>query len=110
MTTTATPSHRPAARSARNPQRDFLELSRRMKDAGLMARRPGWYLARGRLLAAGFAGAAALLLTLGPSLGQPAVAAPCRARRTQASFLGPGAAHQQGPRCRPRARLLAAAA
>ena len=60
-----------------------------------MARRPGWYLARGLLLAAGFAGATALLLTLGPSLWQLAVAALFGVLFTQAAFLGHDAAHQQ---------------
>lgn len=55
------------AGTARNAQRDFFVLSRRIKDAGLMDRRPGWYAARAAVLVAGFAGATTLLLTLGPT-------------------------------------------
>lgn len=77
------------------PANDFLELSRRVKAAGLMARRPGWYAARGIVLAAGFAGATALLLSLGQTPWQLAVAALFGVLFTQAAFLGHDAAHQQ---------------
>lgn len=94
MTTIAEP-RQPRTRSTPNPQRDFLDLSRRIKNSGLMDRRYGWYLARGVILAAGFAGATALLLTLGSSPWQLAVAALFGVLFTQAAFLGHDAAHQQ---------------
>src|SRR5690625_208000 len=86
MTTIAEP-RQPRTRSTPNPQRDFLDLSRRIKNSGLMDRRYGWYLARGVILAAGFAGATALLLTLGSSPWQLAVAALFGVLFTQAAFL-----------------------
>ena len=95
MTTTAEPTAARATRTARNPQRDFLELSRRVKAAGLMARRPGWYIFRGVVLLAGFAGATTLLFLLGSSPWQLAVAALFGVLFTQAAFLGHDAAHQQ---------------
>lgn len=82
-------------RSSRNAQRDFLHLSRRIKDSGLMDRRYGWYLGRGVILAVGFAGATALLVILGSSPWQLAVAALFGVLFTQAAFLGHDAAHQQ---------------
>lgn len=90
----STPS--PTVRPPRQrPVNDFLELSRRVKAAGLMARRPGWYAARAAVLAAGFAGAGALLLSLGRTPWQLAVAALFGVLFTQAAFLGHDAAHQQ---------------
>lgn len=91
MTATATPT----SRAARNPQREFLELSRQVKAAGLLGRRPGWYIFRGAVLATGFAGATVLLLTLGSSPWQLAVAALFGVLFTQSAFLGHDAAHQQ---------------
>ncbi|WP_022917778.1 fatty acid desaturase family protein [Ruania albidiflava] len=92
MTTTAAA---PKVRARPNPQRDFLDLSRRVKAAGLMDRRPGWYVARAAILVAGFAGATLLLLTLGSSPWQLAVAALFGVLLTQAAFFGHDAAHQQ---------------
>src|SRR5699024_2369872 len=93
--TTITPPRQPRTRSTPNPQRDFLDLSRRIKNSGLMDRRYGWDLGGGLMLAAGSAGAAVLLLTLGSSPWQLAVAALFGVLCTQAAFLGHDAAHQQ---------------
>lgn len=60
-----------------------------------MDRRPGWYVARAGALLAGFAGATALLVTLGSSPWQVAVAALFGVLFTQAAFFGHDAAHQQ---------------
>ncbi len=91
MTATADATRAPK----RNPQRDFFELSRRVKAAGLMDRRPGWYIGRALVLLAGFAGAFTLLFTLGTSPWQLAVAALFGILFTQAAFFGHDAAHQQ---------------
>ena len=106
MTTTAATTAASTARATRNPQRDFLELSRRVKAAGLLNRRPGWYISRGVVLLAGFAGATALLLMLGSSPWQLAVAALFGVLFTQAAFLGHDAAHQQVFSTGPRNELL----
>lgn len=93
MTTVApTPTTR---RPKQRPARDFHELSRRVKDAGLMGRRRGWYAARAVVLAAAFAGATVLLLTLGQSMWQLAVAALFGVLFTQTAFFGHDAGHQQ---------------
>ncbi|UFU03722.1 acyl-CoA desaturase [Ruania suaedae] len=102
----------PPPRAARpNPAKDFLVLSRRVKAAGLMRRRPGWYLARAVVLACAFAGAIALLLTLGQSPWQLAVAGLFGVLLTQAAFFGHDAAHQQvfdsAPRNEWLSRILA---
>ena len=92
MTITSAP---PAQRPRPRPARDFHELSRRVKDAGLMGRRRGWYAMRAIALAVGFAGATALLLTLGQSMWQLAVAALFGVLFTQTAFFGHDAGHQQ---------------
>lgn len=92
MTTTTIPARRaPRNRSTR----DFFELSERVKAAGLMRRRIGWYAARTALVATGLGLAGVALLTLGRSPWQLAVAAACGVLLTQAAFLGHDAAHQQ---------------
>ncbi|ROR72797.1 fatty acid desaturase family protein [Bogoriella caseilytica] len=90
---TAAPSPRRAPR--KSPTKDFLELQRRVKAAGLMRRQYGWYAFRMVALAAAFAGAFVLLFTLGNSPWQLAVAALFGVLFTQAAFLGHDAAHQQ---------------
>src|SRR5699024_12739757 len=54
---------------------DFFELSRKVKDAGLMQRRVGRYITRMIFLGLALAGAFTLLLTLGNYYWQLAVAA-----------------------------------
>ncbi|QSB15973.1 acyl-CoA desaturase [Natronosporangium hydrolyticum] len=90
-TSTVSPS-----RSPRNPSAaSFLELSRQVKDDGLMNRRLGWYAGRAGLLVAGFATAGVLLFTLGRSPWQLAVAVFVGVLLTQTAFLGHDAAHHQ---------------
>jgi len=90
--TTATTTTRPPRK---RPVNDFLELSRQVKAAGLTGRRYGWYVGRVLVLAAAFAGAFALLLSLGRTPWQLAVAVLFGVLFTQAAFLGHDAAHQQ---------------
>ncbi len=91
MTITAASTDRPRP----NPTRDFHELSRRVKSAGLTGGRPGWYAARAVLLALALAGATTLLLTVGQSPWQLAVAALFAVLLTQVAFFGHDAGHQQ---------------
>ena len=74
---------------------EFAELSRRIKDAGLMAPRAGYYtvkiLGTAVLLIAGWA----VFLLLGPSWWQMATAVVLGVAFTQAAFLGHDAGHKQ---------------
>lgn len=83
------------AAPAQTSQRAFFELNQRVKDAGLLDRRLGWYAGRAAVLAVAFAGAFALLVTIGQSPWQLAVAVLFGVLFTQAAFLGHDAAHQQ---------------
>lgn len=74
---------------------DFLQLSAQIKEAGLLDRRPLWYIGRGVVLATGFAVAFTLLFTLGSTWWQLAVAAAFGVLFTQAAFVAHDAAHQQ---------------
>lgn len=102
MTTTAAPRPARAARAPRTQgpraeaqTRDYFELSQRVKDAGLMGRNVRSYMIRTALLALAFVGAFVLLLTLGSTWWQLAVAALFGILFTQAAFIGHDAAHQQ---------------
>ncbi|ATG52452.1 acyl-CoA desaturase [Brachybacterium vulturis] len=105
MTTTATSRPTRATRvdratPARGPRadaqtRDYFELSERVKDAGLMGRNVRSYMVRTAVLALALVGAFVLLLTLGSTWWQLAVAALFGILFTQAAFLGHDAAHQQ---------------
>jgi len=74
---------------------EFAELSRRIKDAGLMAPRAGYYtvkiLGTAGLLIAGWS----VFLLLGPSWWQMATALVLGVAFTQAAFLGHDAGHKQ---------------
>jgi fatty acid desaturase len=88
-----------AARPAIAPERprgsEFAELSRQVRAAGLMRRRPGWYTAalgiNLLLLAAGWTAFA----LLGRSWWQIAVAVFLAVMFTQTAFLGHDAGHRQ---------------
>lgn len=92
----ATTGRRTVKQPGENPQvSDFFELSRKVKDAGLMERRVGRYIARMIFLGLALAGAFTLLFTLGDTYWQLAVAALFGVLFTQAGFLTHDAAHQQ---------------
>lgn len=92
----ASPGHRTPRKPEQNEQvNDFFELAKQVKDAGLMERRLGAYIWRMVFLAAAFAGAFALLLTLGNTWWQLAVAGVFGVLFTQAAFLAHDGAHQQ---------------
>ncbi|GAA1856068.1 acyl-CoA desaturase [Myceligenerans crystallogenes] len=104
MTTTTAPPVLPAAdaraprqpRSARNKQtNDYFDLAELVNEQGLMERRYGYYVLRTALLAAGLAVATVLLLTLGQTWWQLAVAVLYGVLFTQGAFLAHDAAHLQ---------------
>lgn len=74
---------------------DFFELAERVKDAGLMERNVQTYIGRGIVLVLSFAAAAGLLVLLGQSWWQLAVAVILGILFTQVAFLSHDAAHQQ---------------
>lgn len=84
-----------AALSRRGATSDYTELSRRIKDAGLLRRRTGWYAVRGLVLLGGFAAAFLLLFTLGSSWWQLGVAALFGVLFTQCAFGSHDGAHRQ---------------
>ena len=91
-TTAATPPVRSPGTAA---NRDYFELSQRAKEAGLLGRRVGAYMARAAVLAAALGGAIFLMFAVGDSWWQLAVAALFGILFTQVAFLGHDAAHQQ---------------
>ncbi|GAA1696833.1 fatty acid desaturase family protein [Fodinicola feengrottensis] len=90
----------PAATLAERPIRrnqisDYTELAKIVREKGLLNRRVGWYFARIALLAGLFAVPTVLLVTLGHSWWQLAVAAVFGILVTQVAFLSHDAAHRQ---------------
>ncbi|WP_345403016.1 acyl-CoA desaturase [Nonomuraea salmonea] len=74
---------------------DYARLSRRIAQAGLLERRPGYYAARITLVAALFAGTWALFAALGDSWWQLAVAVLLAAAFGQVTLLAHDLAHGQ---------------
>ncbi|MGN9779013.1 fatty acid desaturase family protein [Micromonospora sp. H33] len=74
---------------------DYAELSRRIRSAGLLERRPGRYAVRIALTAGFFAVAWAAVVLVGDSWAQVAVAALLAVASTQVAFLGHDAGHRQ---------------
>ncbi|WP_369372693.1 fatty acid desaturase [Promicromonospora sp. Populi] len=96
MTTEAPPRPAGQRRTARNPQtNDYFELVERATAAGLMGRRIGWYVGRTIAVAAGLAVAFTLLLTLGDTWWQLAVAVLFGVVFTQGAFLAHDGGHHQ---------------
>jgi fatty acid desaturase len=84
---------RPPAR--RNPVSDYTELAKIVREKGLLERRVGRYLGRVGLLAGLFAVTAAIMVTVGQSWWQLAIAAVFGVLFTQVAFLSHDAAHRQ---------------
>lgn len=98
MTITQETTRSPAAAPvrARNTQtKDFFELSKQVKDAGLLERGAQSYIGRAVALVVGFGVAGTLLAVVGQSPWQLAVAALFGVLFTQAAFLSHDSAHQQ---------------
>jgi fatty acid desaturase len=92
---TTRPRRTPAGGGTAAHTSDYTELTRRIKAAGLLERRPGFYAVRGILLLAAFAVATALMLAVGRSWWQLAVAVLFGVLFTQVGFLAHDGAHRQ---------------
>jgi fatty acid desaturase len=73
----------------------YARLSAEIKRAGLLDRRPGFYVGHAAVLAAGCAAGIVLLVMVGDSWWQMAVAAYFAVLSTQLGFLGHDAGHRQ---------------
>ncbi|MEH1099561.1 fatty acid desaturase family protein [Micromonospora sp. CPCC 205561] len=81
------------ARSDRGSE--YADLSRLVRAAGLLDRRPGRYAVRGALLLAGLAAVGTVFVRLGPSWWQMATAVAAAVLLAQLAFLGHDAGHRQ---------------
>ena len=81
---------------ARNQQtNDYFDLTKRVKEAGLLERSASSYIPRAIVLSLSFAAAVGLLVLVGQSWWQLAVAVLFGVLFTQAAFISHDAAHQQ---------------
>lgn len=90
---------------------DYTELARRVRDAGLLRRRPRAYALRAAVLTAAFAAVITASALLGASWWQLGAAAALGALLAQVGYLAHDAAHQQvfaSPRANQRAALVLA--
>jgi fatty acid desaturase len=94
---TALPAHAvdPSAGRATSRGSDYADLSRRVKQAGLFARRPGAYSVRAATLTVSLVAGWGLFVALGASWWQLAVGALLGALSTQVGFLGHDVGHRQ---------------
>ncbi len=74
---------------------DFSELMAKVKEAGLLARRPGWYLTRCLLLVLSYAVAFSMLFLIGESWWQMLTAVVFALVFTQTAYVAHDAAHRQ---------------
>ena len=74
---------------------DFSALMAQVKEAGLLARRPGWNLLRFCLLGLGYVAAFTMLFLIGQSWWQLATAVVFGALFTQTAYVAHDAAHRQ---------------
>jgi len=102
MTTFGTPP--PTVRGSH-----YARLSRLVKEAGLLRRRPGYYTAKIILTVLGFAACWAVFALVGASWGTLLVAVPLAVATTQVAFLGHDAGHKQIFRTRRANYLLGVA-
>jgi fatty acid desaturase len=92
------PAQEPTALRASAPKgrwSQYTQLSRQIKQAGLLERRPGWYAARIGLNLALLAAGAAAFAVLGDSWWQLVTAAYLAVVFTQIAFVGHDAGHRQ---------------
>jgi fatty acid desaturase len=90
--------HEPTARpvlASTGRWREYTQLSRQIKQAGLLERRRGWYVAKIGLNLALLAAGVAAFAALGDSWWQLAVAAYLAVVVTQLAFVGHDAGHRQ---------------
>jgi fatty acid desaturase len=104
------PRTAPVGRAQSSHATDYTELARRVKEAGLLRRRPGSYALRMIVLGTLFALGFVLLVTLGRTWWQLLVAVYFSVLFTQSAFLAHDAAHKQiftsGPRGETFSRVL----
>ncbi|MGN9812238.1 fatty acid desaturase family protein [Micromonospora sp. BQ11] len=74
---------------------DYAELSRRVRAAGLLTRRPGRYLTRIVLTVGVYVAVWAAVVVTGDSWAQPVLAVVLAVATTQVAFLGHDAGHRQ---------------
>jgi len=84
-----------SASSARRRGSEYAQLSRQIKEAGLLERRPGYYIWKITLTAAALAAGWTVFVVAGDSWWQLAVAAFLAVVFTQIGFLGHDAGHRQ---------------
>ncbi|HEV2376924.1 MAG TPA: fatty acid desaturase, partial [Streptosporangiaceae bacterium] len=89
-----------ASSSPRGPGSEYAELSRQVRRAGLLDRRPWYYAWKITVTAALFAAGWAVFAVLGDSWWQLAVAVFLAGMFTQVGFLGHDAGHRQITRSR----------
>jgi fatty acid desaturase len=85
----------PSSNDAPRRGSDYADLLRRVKDAGLLDRRPGYYATKVAVTGALFAGGWAAFVILGDSWWQLVVAAFLAFVFTQIGFVGHDAGHRQ---------------
>jgi fatty acid desaturase len=99
---TTAPRTAPVGRAQSAHATDYTELTRRVKEAGLLRRRPGSYATRVIVLGVLFAAGFVMLATLGHTWWQLLVAVYFSVLFTQSAFLAHDGAHKQmftsGPR------------
>ncbi|GAB1694947.1 acyl-CoA desaturase [Krasilnikovia sp. M28-CT-15] len=96
MTAIDIPTRRPGDSSGSETRGSaYSVLSRQVKQAGLLDRRPGYYAAQISLVVALGAAGLAALLVIGDSWWQVLVAGYCAVVSTQLGFLGHDAGHRQ---------------
>ena len=100
MTATAVPPR------ARRSTSDYAELSARIRSAGLLQRRTGYYVAKFAATLGLFAVGWAVFVLIGPSWWQLLTAAVLGVLSTQVAFLGHDAGHKQVTRTRGASYLL----
>jgi fatty acid desaturase len=105
--TTISPVRQSPARSPRGSA--YAQLSKLVKDAGLLDRRPGYYTTKIILTLLAFIGAWLAFLAIGRSWWQLAVAALMAVTFTQVAFIGHDAGHKQIFRTRRANYLLGVA-
>jgi fatty acid desaturase len=98
---TAAPTLAPTRRRS-----DYAALSARVRAAGLLDRRPGYYVAKFTLTLAAFAGAWAAFALIGATWWQLVTAAVLGVLSTQVAFLGHDAGHKQVTRTAPKSYLI----
>jgi fatty acid desaturase len=92
MTTIGSSASTPAPAA---PGSDYAQLSTRVKEAGLLNRRPGYYLPKITLTLVAFVGGWVAFAVIGPSWWQLGIAAVMALTYTQIAFIGHDAGHKQ---------------